>query len=165
MDQFVSRVARHVLRPAARGAQLLVLPLALLLFLQWPLRDLLHAWSREANDLAQVVFALYVAVAVGEATRRRAHLAADALSHRFSSRTRATLVRVGALVVLLPWCVFVLYAAAPMIWNALLRHEAFAETLNPGFFLVKLAAGLLALLVLLQSVADVVAPARTDADE
>ncbi len=34
-----------------RAASLLVLPVSLLLFLQWPLRDLVHAGSREANDL------------------------------------------------------------------------------------------------------------------
>ncbi len=32
---------------------ILVLPLALLLFLQWPLRDVVQQYSREANDLAQ----------------------------------------------------------------------------------------------------------------
>ena len=31
----------------------LVLPVALILFLQWPLRDFVRAWSREANDLGQ----------------------------------------------------------------------------------------------------------------
>ena len=31
----------------------LVLPVALVLFLQWPLRDWVQAWSREANDLGQ----------------------------------------------------------------------------------------------------------------
>ena len=38
----------------------LVLPVSLLLFLQWPLREWVQAYSREANDLAQVLFALYV---------------------------------------------------------------------------------------------------------
>ena len=44
------------------AAQWLALPLVLLLFLQWPLRDVVHAYSRQANDLGQIVFALYVAV-------------------------------------------------------------------------------------------------------
>jgi len=35
-----------------RAAAWLVLPLALLLFAQWPLRDLVGAWSRQANDIA-----------------------------------------------------------------------------------------------------------------
>jgi hypothetical protein len=45
----------------------LVLPLALLLFLQWPLRDVVGAGSRPANDMAQWLFALYVAVALRHA--------------------------------------------------------------------------------------------------
>jgi hypothetical protein len=31
----------------------LSIPLVLLLFMQWPLREWLHAYSREANDIAQ----------------------------------------------------------------------------------------------------------------
>jgi len=40
------------------AAALLVLQLAALLPGQRPMRELLHAWSREANDLAQIAFAL-----------------------------------------------------------------------------------------------------------
>jgi TRAP-type mannitol/chloroaromatic compound transport system permease large subunit len=40
------------------GALILVLPVSLLLFLQWPLRDLVQAYSREANDLAQWLLAI-----------------------------------------------------------------------------------------------------------
>jgi TRAP-type mannitol/chloroaromatic compound transport system permease small subunit len=159
------RIARGALRASARVARVLVLPLALLLFLQWPLREWLHAWSREANDLAQILFALYVAVAVSDAMRRRAHLAADAFAHNFSARTRVLLVRVGAVLVLAPWCVFMLYASAPMVWSALLHGEAFAETLNPGYFLVKLAVALLVLLVFLQALVDIAAPASVETDD
>src|SRR5215217_4635917 len=49
----------------------LALPVVLLLFLQWPLRDAVRAWSREANDLGQCFFALFVAIAVTAATRAR----------------------------------------------------------------------------------------------
>jgi TRAP-type mannitol/chloroaromatic compound transport system permease small subunit len=139
-----------------------VLPLALLLFLQWPLRELLHVYSREANDLAQILFALYVGVAVSEASRQRAHLAADAFAHHFSERTRAILARAGALLVLVPWCAFVLYAAAPLVWNAVRHTEAFPETLNPGYFLVKLAVAILAALVLLQALVDTALPERAE---
>jgi TRAP-type mannitol/chloroaromatic compound transport system permease small subunit len=155
-------IARGVLRVSARCAQWLALPLALLLFLQWPLREWLHAYSREANDLAQILFALYVAVAVGEAMRRRAHVAADAFVHHFSERTRAMLARAGALLVLVPWCTFVLYAVAPMAWNALRHTEAFAETLNPGYFVIKLAVVVLAALVLLQALLDIVWPQHVE---
>ena len=48
-------------------AQWLILPVVVLLFLQWPLRDLFRAYSREANDFGQWIFALYVAVAMAGA--------------------------------------------------------------------------------------------------
>ena len=53
------------------GAQWLALPLILLLFLQWPMRDVVRAYSREANDLGQIFFALFVAVSVTAANSRR----------------------------------------------------------------------------------------------
>lgn len=133
----------------------LVLPVSLLLFLQWPLRDLVQAYSREANDLAQWLFALYVSVAITYATRTRSHLAADALARRYAPATRARLYRLASLSVLVPWSVFMLYAVAPMLWQSVLQLEHFPETYNPGYFIVKAAVGTLALLVLLQAIVDV----------
>jgi TRAP-type mannitol/chloroaromatic compound transport system permease small subunit len=129
----------------------LVLPLSLLLFLQWPLRDLVHAYSREANDAAQILFALYVSVAITAATRARTHLAADVLAHRLPATWRMHLERAGALLVLLPWAVYVIWTGAPMAWRALIALESFGETLNPGYYVIKLALILLALLVALQA--------------
>src|SRR6185312_10490882 len=85
----------------------LALPLITLLFLQWPLRDLFRSYSREANDLGQVFFALYVAVSVTAATRAGTHLAADALAQRYSLRTRHWLRKVGVVVSLVPWALFI----------------------------------------------------------
>src|SRR5215469_11945383 len=90
------------------AAKWLALPLIVLLFLQWPLRDLVHGYSREANDLGQVAFALFVAVSVTAATRARTHLAADLVARRYSPRTRQCLARIGAAAGLLPWAVFIL---------------------------------------------------------
>ena len=77
------------------AAKWLALPLILLLFLQWPLRDLVHKFSREANDLGQVAFALFVAVSVTAATRAGTHLAADVLARRYPKRVRRRLNQVG----------------------------------------------------------------------
>jgi TRAP-type mannitol/chloroaromatic compound transport system permease small subunit len=136
----------------------LVLPVSLLLFLQWPLRELVHAWSREANDLAQWLFALYASVAITYATHTRSHLAADALARRYSSAVRARLYRFASLLVMLPWSLFILYAVAPMAWQSALQLERFPETYNPGYFILKLAVVALALLVLLQAIVDVSRP-------
>ncbi len=73
------------------AAMWLVLPLALLLFLQWPLRDLVQWGSREANDAAQCLFAVFVAVAITAATRARLHLASDAFAHRLRAPARRKL--------------------------------------------------------------------------
>jgi TRAP-type C4-dicarboxylate transport system permease small subunit len=140
------------------SSRLLVLPLSLLLFLQWPLREWVQAYSREANDLGQILFAVYVAIAVTEATRRGAHLAADAFAHRYGARTRALLERVAALLVLAPFGLLVLYHGAGPAWRSVLQLERFQETLNPGYFLIRLAVLLLALLVLVQAARDLVKP-------
>jgi TRAP-type mannitol/chloroaromatic compound transport system permease small subunit len=143
-------------------AALLVLPVSLLLFLQWPLRELVQAYSREANDLAQLLFALYVAFAITYATRRRAHLAADALAQRYDAATRAWLARVGALAVLVPWAAFILWASWPIVAQSIRQLEEFPETYNPGYFLIKLALLALALLVLLQALVDVLREPSTE---
>ena len=67
----------RALKAVLELAKWLVFPVVILLFLQWPLRDLVQSYSREANDLGQWIFALFMAVAVTAATRERIHLAAD----------------------------------------------------------------------------------------
>src|SRR5258705_11330091 len=94
---------------------LLALPVSLLLFLQWPLRELVQAYSREANDAAQCLFALYVSVAIFCATRRGAHLATDAIAHRHSAATRPRRSRIAQLAILAPGALFVLWAAWPIV--------------------------------------------------
>jgi len=126
-------------------ASWLVLPVALLLFLQWPLRDVVRAWSREANDLAQWLFALYVAVALTAATRARAHPAVGP-----SSR----LTRPLFALCVLPWAGFILVTGTASTWRSVLALELFPDSYNPGYFLVKLAAWLMAALVAVQALRD-----------
>jgi TRAP-type mannitol/chloroaromatic compound transport system permease small subunit len=135
-----------------RAASVLVLPVSLLLFLQWPLREWVQAYSREANDLAQVLFALYVALAVTTATRRHAHLAADALARHYAERTRNLLARIAALAIVVPWAAFVLWSAWPIVVQSVRQLESFPDTFNPGYFLLKLAVAVLAAAVALQAV-------------
>ncbi|HVN34142.1 MAG TPA: TRAP transporter small permease subunit [Casimicrobiaceae bacterium] len=148
------RALDRVLGALVDAFGILALPLSLLLFLQWPLRELVQAYSREANDLAQCLFALYVSVAILCATRLRAHLATDAIAHRYSPALRARLARIGSLAILVPGSAFVLWSAWPIVWNSVAELEAFPETFNPGYFVVKAAVVLLAVLVLVQALAD-----------
>lgn len=129
------------------AARWLALPLVLLLFLQWPLRDLFKAWSREANDLGQCVFALYVAVSLTAATRSGAHLASDALAHRHGEKLRRAL-EIGLIVLgLLPWSLFLLIVGWPALLASLRGLESFPDTGNPGYFLIRASGFILAALV------------------
>ncbi|GAA5174883.1 hypothetical protein GCM10025771_05630 [Niveibacterium umoris] len=157
-----AQAAMRAMRPAldvllSRALMLggvLVIPVSLLLCLQWPLRDWLHHWSREANDLAQWLFALYVAMAITAATRARSHLASHLLAHRYRSRTRHALERAAAALVLLPFSLFLIWAGAPAAWQSVLQREGFPDTYNPGYFMIRVAGLLLAVLVALQALLD-----------
>ena len=143
---------------AVSGAGVLVLPLAFLLFVQWPLREVIQAGSRQANDAGQVLFALYVAAAITAATRSHSHLAADLAAHRYPQRVRTLLLRAASLLVAAPAAAFVLASSAAATWQSILQLERFPETLDPGYFLVRLAAFALAALVLAQALLDAFAP-------
>lgn len=131
-------------------ASLLVLPLAILLLAQWPLRELVQAYSREANDLAQIIFALYMAVAVTTASRAGTHLAAGNGTPTVVGRRRW---RVWALLACTaPWAVFILWTSAPQVWRSAQSLERFGETLNAGYFIIKTAMWLMALLILIDAV-------------
>lgn len=133
----------------------LVVPLALLLFLQWPLREAVQAYSRQANDLGQILFALYVAVAVRAASRAGTHLVAGTRGHapgRHPQRWRAWAVAacVG------PFALFMLWASWAPTVQSVRGMERFAETFTPGYFLVKLALLLMVILVAWEAAAAVV---------
>jgi len=152
----------RAVRAIVTAAAFLVLPVSLLLFLQWPLRDVVQAYSREANDLAQILFALYVAVAITAATRADAHLAADGAAGALSARSRRLLARAAALCVLAPWSAFVLWSGYPSLVQSVRQLEAFPETFNPGYFLIRVALAVLALLVLIQALIDAFAPRSSE---
>jgi TRAP-type mannitol/chloroaromatic compound transport system permease small subunit len=144
------------------AAKWLALPLITLLFLQWPLRDLFRSYSREANDLGQVVFALFVAVSITAATRAGTHLAADLLARRYSARTRRRLHKIGAAVGLLPWAVFVLVAGKSTVVPSLQHLESFQDSGNPGYFLIKVALWVMAAAILGQALVDIFRPLEAD---
>jgi TRAP-type mannitol/chloroaromatic compound transport system permease small subunit len=144
------------------SAKWLALPLIALLFLQWPLRDLFRGYSREANDLGQVVFALFVAVSITAATRAGTHLAADLLARRYQARTRRRLRQIGAAVGLLPWALFILIAGKPTVVPSIQHLESFSDSGNPGYFLIKLALWVMAAAILGQSLIDIFRPLEAD---
>jgi TRAP-type mannitol/chloroaromatic compound transport system permease small subunit len=152
LDRFVALVLTAV--------KWLALPIVVLLFLQWPLRSIIGLYSREANDLGQWLFATYVAASITAATRRKTHLAADTISRNYSQATRDWLERAGALLGLIPWSVIVLVTSWSLVRQSTLLLERFPDTGNPGYFIIKLALLLLALLLLIQGLLEVSSPGR-----
>ena len=152
------RFLEHAIEQVLATAKWLVLPVVTLLFLQWPLRSILGLYSREANDLGQWLFALYVATSITAATRAKTHLAADTMSRRYSDRTRQWLARAGALFGLIPWSIIVLTTSWNIVSESTLLLERFPDTGNPGYFMVKLALLVLALLVLIEGMIEVARP-------
>jgi TRAP-type mannitol/chloroaromatic compound transport system permease small subunit len=154
LDRFVAAVIAT--------AQWLTLPLILLLFLQWPLRDAVQCCSRPANDLGQIIFALLVAVSVTAATRAGTHLAADTLAQHYSAPARHRLRRLISAIGLLPWAVFVFVAGKSFVVPSIIELEAFPDTNNPGYYVIKLALWIMALLMIAQALVDIFRPLPPD---
>jgi len=150
LDRFVASILA--------AAKWLALPIVTLLFLQWPLRSMLGAYSREANDLGQWLFALYVAASITAATRAKTHLAATIISRHYSDAWRIRLARAGVLFGLIPWSLIVLVTSRQLVASSVLGLERFPDTYNAGYFIIKLALWLLALLMLIESMIALARP-------
>jgi TRAP-type C4-dicarboxylate transport system permease small subunit len=151
----------NLMRLLLRFSGLLVLPLAVLLFAQWPLRDLVQAYSRQTNDVAQIVFALYMAVAITAASIGHTHLAALHSTH-VSPATTPRWKRWALLLCVGPWALFMLWATTPIVVESVRHWEKFGETLTPGYFLIKVALALLVILVLIEALLQVMPHAESE---
>ncbi len=127
--------AYRIVRPLSLGV-------TLLLFAQWPLRESgLGAAAVLANDSAQLMFALYLAAALGWAERRGAQVTL----HPGGRRSRG--LRVAGALLPLPWCAWLAVTSAAPAWRAVLSLEHFPESFSPGYFLIRTAALVLALVL------------------
>ena len=152
----LARLLDGVLGRTLSALKWLAIPIGLMLFLQWPLRDYVQAYSREANDLGQWLFTLYVAAAVTAATRAGTHLAVDTLAKRYSPRARRRLLHACNLLALGPWAVLILVTATPQIVASMGHLEGFPDTGNPGYFIVKASLWLMAGMMLASIALDLV---------
>nr|WP_295785097.1 C4-dicarboxylate ABC transporter substrate-binding protein [Rhodoferax sp.] len=142
-------------RRKTSDAIVLVLPLAFLLFAQWPLRSWLEAYSRDANNIAQIVFALYAAVAITAASRSKAHLAFVGYRKRVQRKATVLWRPWVRLVCVGPWAAFMLWTAAPQMVESIRVMEKFGEGYTAGYFVMRIALVVLAVLVLVNALADV----------
>lgn len=131
----------------------LALPVAALLAAQ-PLLRAGGGQPQLANDIAQALFALYVALALRHAWRQGTHLSAPWLARRFGPGYAAGVSRWLARAVMLPWSLGLLALAGPLVMASLQQWERFPETGHPGYWLIKLALAILLLALGLQTLRD-----------
>lgn len=153
-----------IVKYSLKALKWLVLAIIILLFLQWPLRDLMQGWSREANDLGQWLFALYVAASITQASRAGTHLQSKGFGQRLSPARIICLKRIGLVAGLIPWASFILWSGTPMLLRSIAQAERFPDTSNPFYFMIRLSMCLMALLVLAQGVIDLLRPSNTTSD-
>jgi TRAP-type mannitol/chloroaromatic compound transport system permease small subunit len=137
-----------------RWASWLCLPLVLLLFLQLPLRDIVHAGNNTDNDFGQIIFANFFMVGIPFAMRHDAHVRVDILHQHFGARWRAIIELAGTALFTLPWLALLGWYALPIVLNSLAEREKFAETYTPGYFILKLGLFFFVVLVACQAIAN-----------
>jgi TRAP-type mannitol/chloroaromatic compound transport system permease small subunit len=139
-----------------RWASWLCLPLVLLLFLQLPLRDIVHAGNNTDNDFGQIIFANFFMVGIPFAMRHDAHVRVDILHQHFGARWRAIIELAGTALFTLPWLALLGWYALPIVLNSLAQREKFAETYTPGYFILKLGLVFFVVLVACQAIAHII---------
>jgi TRAP-type mannitol/chloroaromatic compound transport system permease small subunit len=139
-----------------RAASWLCLPLVLLLFLQLPLRDIVHGGDNTDNDFGQIVFANFFMVGIPYAMRHDAHVRLDIFHQHFGPRWRAIIELAGTALFTLPWLTLLGWYALPIVLNSLRQTEKFAETFTPGYFILKLGLFFFVALVAFQALANII---------
>lgn len=139
-----------------RWAAWLCLPLIVLLFLQLPLREIVHGGNNTDNDFGQVIFAAFFMLGIPFAMRHDAHVRVDIFYQRLTIRQRAAIDLIGTVLLLLPWLAIVGWYSLPIVRNSLFEMEKFAETYTRGYFILKLQLFFLVALVGLQAIANII---------
>jgi TRAP-type mannitol/chloroaromatic compound transport system permease small subunit len=144
-----------------RWASWLCLPVILLLFLQLPLRDIVHGGNNTDNDFGQIIFANFVMLGIPFAMRHDAHVRVDVFHQHFGARWRAIIELAGTALFTLPWLALLGWYALPIVLNSLRQTEKFAETYTPGYFILKLGLLFFVVLVGFQALANIIRAALT----
>jgi len=139
-----------------RWAAWLCLGVVALLFVQLPLRDIVHGGNNTANDFGQVIFAAFFMLGIPFAMRHDGHVRVDIFYQRLTARQRAAIDLAGTVLFLLPWLALVGWYSLPIVLNSLFEMEKFAETYTPGYFILKLQLFFFVALVGLQTIANII---------
>ena len=120
----------------------LTLPIVLLvvfLWAQWPMRVFASGKPRLINDMGQIAFAYFWVMAFAIACLSQSHLQ---ISDNAAPTKKGKRAWTG-FVLSLPWAIFLVYSAWPLLINSWHENEKFPDSYSPGFYLIKLALILL----------------------
>ncbi len=120
----------------------LALPIFLLivfLWAQWPMRVFANGNPRLINDMGQIAFAYFWVMAFAIACLSQSHLQ---ISNNAAPTKKGRRAWTG-FVLSLPWAIFLVYSAWPLLINSWHENEKFPDSYSPGFYLIKLALILL----------------------
>ena len=120
----------------------LALPIFLLvvfLWAQWPMRVFASGNPRLINDMGQIAFAYFWVMAFAIACLSQSHLQ---ISNNAAPTKKGRRAWTG-FVLSLPWAIFLVYSAWPLLINSWHENEKFPDSYSPGFYLIKLALILL----------------------
>ena len=113
--------------------------LVVFLWVQWPMRVFTTGNPRLINDMGQIAFACFWVIAFGIACLTQSHLQ---ISNNVATR-KAAQRALSSFVLSLPWAIFLVYSAWPLLINSWHENEKFPDSYSPGFYLIKLALILL----------------------
>jgi ABC-type transport system involved in multi-copper enzyme maturation permease subunit len=134
----------------------LAVPIVVLLMIQWPLRHWVESFSNYVFNLTQVLFGLYTAFAITAASRSNAHLAFVSYGSTKKTKKDSQWRTWARLACVAPWAVLILYTSIPQAWQSILLLEKFREGgFAHGYFMLRLSVVLLALMVVVNALADV----------
>jgi TRAP-type mannitol/chloroaromatic compound transport system permease small subunit len=117
------------------------------------------AWVME---LEWHLFALIFLLGSGYALRHNRHVRVDLFYNRFAPRDRALADLIGGAVLLIPWCILIIYFSSSYAWSSFLIREGSPDPGGlPARYLIKFAIPLGFLLLLLQGIASVLEAWKT----
>ena len=134
----------------------LLVPIVVLLLIQWPLRAWVETFSNYVFNFTQVLFGLYAAFAITAASRSNAHLAFVSYGNKKHAKKDSTWRTWARLVCVAPWALLILYISIPQTWQSIMLLEKFREGgFAHGYFMLRLSVVVLAYMVLVNALADV----------
>lgn len=113
-------------------------------------------------ELEWHLFALIFLLGAGYALKHNKHVRVDLFYAKFSERDKALVNFIGSLLFLLPWCLFIIYAAWQYAYESFLIRETSPDPGGlPALYIIKFAIVLGIFLLFLQGLSELIKSLNT----